>query len=108
MVKAFRIIHIDTDQVIGREHPPEETDIGLIVVPLQLDVTYCDDVAGTMEPVISKDGDVLEEALDLLLKDQGEDDTQHIETCYTCLTPDGRIVQLMDFELESILEGDLL
>lgn len=106
MVNAFRIISIDMDGHVGRKFHPDETDIGLIVTPVKLDVMFFDEKAGIVEPVLDQNDEVLDAAVPLLIGIDGEGD-QYIETCYTCLTPDGRLLELMDFEIEPIFEGDI-
>lgn len=106
MVNSFRITTVDMDGHQGRDFHPEETDIGLIVTPLRLDVYYYEQETGIVESVLDNDGRLYEAALPLLNGIEEESEGRYIETCYTCVTPDGRILELMDFELEPIFEGE--
>ncbi len=102
MLNLFKIVSVDMDGYLGRQYHPEETDVGLTVTPVKIDVTFFDEETGAVDNVFFEDGTVLADALPLLTGKEIESDGRYLETCYTCVTEDGRILELMDFEIEAV------
>jgi hypothetical protein len=80
---AFRIKSVDMNGFLGRENHPSPSDVGLRVVPLKM-AAYYYDADGQEEPVI------------------GDDTEQSVLWFWTCATEDGRVLDLIDFELEVV------
>jgi hypothetical protein len=97
---AFRIKSVDMNGFLGRENHPSPSDVGLRVVPLKM-AAYYYDADGQEEPVIGDDGRLYQPAMQLL--SDGNDDTeQSVLWFWTCATEDGRVLDLIDFELEVV------
>ena len=96
----FRIRAVDMNGYCGRERHPHESDVGLVVTPVRMEAIYF----GPTEIVslIQDDGTFFQPALTYLRGDLEGDGTRGIETCYTCVTMDGRLLDLMDHELEPL------
>ena len=85
------IVSVDHYGYNGRDHHPKDSDIGLVVIPVKMEVAW-----------YGEDGDFL----DLATIDDGGDhaavealDTDNQVACWTCVTADGRILELMDHEV---------
>lgn len=118
MSKFLQIKSVDHYGYNGRNYHPEESDIGLIVRPIKIDIWFIDS-EGEGESLTDDSGrirdgttgdyeDIISRALPYLHEELREDkenpDQSGIETCYTCVTRDGRILELMDFEVEDLIE----
>lgn len=94
----FRIRTVDMFGFLGREHHPEPQDVGLLVLPVKME-TYDSEMEAILAP-----GEALEldptalAVLDAL--DGTEPNDEKFCHCWTCVTKDGRFIQLMDFEVE--------
>ena len=92
----LRIRTLDRDGYNGRDYFALDSDVGMIVLAIGMDaqVVVCD-----------KEGDeeYLGPAMDggiAAYPEQTTEDT--LETMWTCLTKDGRTVQLMEHEVEPV------
>ncbi len=106
----LRITSVDHYGFNGREHHPVDSDIGLIVTPVHSHAEWMDNDAATMEELIHEDDHhVLTEALAVIEEDATMDDltsgdnyNHGVVWFYTCVTEDGRILDLIDFEVEDV------
>ncbi len=96
----FKIVRVDMDGYNGREHHPERTDVGLVVTAVKMETQYFSET-GDWGEVIDKRGDVYPPALRAL---NGTSDTSWdcVETVWTCVTEDGRVLELMGHEVEEV------
>lgn len=97
MTKFYRIISVDMDGFAGRENHPQPSDVGLIVALVSVATT----VGGYREPAIGTDGRVVANAADSLFA-AAAGDYFDVEQVLTCLTRDGRVLDLMPFEIEDV------
>lgn len=99
---TFKIVAVDLYGYNGRDHHPENSDIGLTVVPIKMDVQfYQEDESQPLLQQESANGFFLNpDALPYLFGKTEEE--SGIECCWTCVTEDGRILELMDFEVERV------
>jgi hypothetical protein len=104
----FRIVTLDLYGFCGRAHHPAETDIGLTVTAVKMDARFFDS-AGHESPVIEGDDLRVEPGFLVTLADAVTDTTpEGAEVCesviwfYTCVTEDGRLLEMADFELEPL------
>lgn len=102
----FRIRTVDMHCYLGRDFHPELTDIGKIVTPVKLSSIFW---RGGAFDVLMDDGKVNQLALPFLKDpDYGAEYGNGIETCFTCLTEEGKTLELMDFELEPVMSIDMV
>jgi hypothetical protein len=94
----LRIKSVDMNGYLGREHHPAKTDEGLVVTPIQMEAWFggqhaMNDVPYEDVPVrlarAEKDG-----------IDAEQDDV--LWTVWTCVTEDGRLLELIDHEVEMV------
>lgn len=92
----MRIRTLDEYGYNGRDHYARKTDVGTIVLVIGMDAQ-----------VVVPDEDALEEYLGPAMDggiaafpEQTNEDT--MEVMWTCLTADGRTVQMMDHEVEVV------
>lgn len=97
MTLKFKIVTVDPYGFNGRDNHPEKSDIGLIVSPIRMAVDIYDEedsyVAPTDETIIAA---VNNTAIDGIAIKAGPLPM----ICWTCVTADGRLLDLMDFEVE--------
>lgn len=98
----FRIARVDLDGYCGRDLHPRVADIGLIVVPLKMESWYTE-MAGGECPMFGWDADDANKpaagpALVFAGYDPKSDEV--VYSMWTCMTESGRVLQLMDHELE--------
>lgn len=86
----FRIVRVDMDGFNGRDHHPQPDDVGRLVRPLTLQTLLADDDTG--DPLIA-DG-----ALTLAVSSIDDDD--RFLAVWTCVDEEGRLLDLMDHEIE--------
>jgi len=87
----LRITNVDMDGYCGRTHHPAKSDEGLVVVPLGMDGCWAGE--SSYNPLL--DGGQAASVK------QGLDQEWH-EICWTCLTEDGRTLELMNHEVELV------
>jgi hypothetical protein len=92
MVK-LKIVRLDKDGYNGRDFYAMDSDKGTVVHALRMETHMYE--SGT--PTVDKNGRVSDE-VDLLMNDIDE----QMEIMWTCLTDDGRTVQMMDHEVEVV------
>jgi len=99
----FRIVWVDQYGFCGRENHPHQSDIGLIVTPVKM-VSEVYDEDGAFLP--ATDEAIAEAAKNMALDgfdpDAGSDTGTGLLQCWTCVTADGRLLDLMDFEVELV------
>lgn len=91
----FRIVRVDMDGFNGREHHPQPSDVGLLVVPVHMDTMTND---GDCDTAIDDEGTIEPWLVDLITEGGGPEHPYF--RVWTCLTSDGRTLDLMDFEVE--------
>lgn len=91
----YRISSVDMNGYCGRDHHPQPSDIGLIVVPVRMDVVHNDE-EGDETSFENLDGVTQDDAFLL------HEDHDNLSTVWTCVTRDGRILQLMGHELSEV------
>lgn len=100
----FKISNVDMDGYNGRTYHPELSDEGLVVTAMKMETLYLD-LAGA-EPVIGEDGRVNVAGAQLVHAAAAGGDAEtpesFLEVCWTCLTADGRVLELMAHELEPV------
>ena len=114
----LRIAKVDMDGFAGRDYHPAKTDEGQVVTPIGM-AAYMFDPEGGMTPLFGSRAE-----LDLLTPtssfEAGEVPALHpaaferlgqhdgaILWLYTCVTDDGRVLELIDHEVEAI-GGDVV
>lgn len=97
----FRITKIDHDGYNGREYHPADSDCGLVVAPVRMSSFYVEH--GGCEPVIGDDDRVYSAAVPWLAGDGNEIEPGYVETVWTCVTADGRVLDLVEHEFEVVL-----
>lgn len=102
----FRVLDVDMNGFNGREHHPAKSDKGLVVTPVKMEA-YHTDASGFEEPVLDKDGTAFAPALETIRRQHDKREDQVWESVFwswTCVTENGRVLDLMDFELEVVVE----
>ena len=102
----LKITSVDHHSYNGREHHPADSDIGLRVRLVKVEALVYGplDVAKDGGPVVNPDS-LTPEVLAVLFddsmdsQDHGEN---YVEYCYTCVTEDGRVLELMDEEVQPL------
>jgi hypothetical protein len=87
----LRIVRVDMDGYNGRDYHPQPSDTGLVVIPLGMFGHWASPEELTANPLL--DGGMVANSTQAL------DQVNH-EICWTCVTPDGRTLDLMDHEVE--------
>jgi hypothetical protein len=101
----FRIVQVDRCGYNGRDKHPSQSDVGLLVAPLKMDAYYTD-AAGGECPMFGWDRDdehrpaAGPELAFSMTADYGN--CEGIVMMWTCMTRDGRVLQLMDHEIEQV------
>ena len=98
MLPTFRIARVDMNGFNGREHHPHPEDVGLVVRALGMESFYCDEHGHIESPIYR--GRVTFEARPLVNGDAPEDTARALLVVWTCATLDGRLIDLLDFEVE--------
>jgi hypothetical protein len=90
----LRIVKVDRYGYNGREHRPAQTDEGLVVTPLKMEAWWNNpEDLYPGEPLI--DGDLCADVV------KGLDQANH-EIMWTCVTDDGRTLELMSHEVRIV------
>src|SRR5580765_4208422 len=98
-IVKFRIVYIDHYGYCGRDNHPTDRDKGLVVRLVKLDTFFF--TPEVTEPVVGKDGRLYVDALPYLSGRLCDDEGLiGLEVCYQCVTDDGRLLDLMDNEVE--------
>lgn len=87
----LRVRPLDHDGFNGRDHFAKDSDVGSLVTPLKMEAVW-----------YHENGDYNDELLNDKAKDvyyHRQDYENHV-CMWTCVTDDGRIVELMDHEIE--------
>ena len=96
----FRIVTVDMNGFNGRDNHPSKSDVGLIVKPIGLAVEVYDEedayIAPTQESIIAAVNNMTVDGMARFA------DKPVAMLCYTCVTEDGRVLDMMDFELEVV------
>lgn len=98
----FRIVSVDMNGLLGREHHPEPTDVGLIVTPIKMETEYWDNETGAASPMIGWDEDPDRLAASPALIASGGNSRESIIHFWTCVTESGRLLTLADYEVEPV------
>jgi hypothetical protein len=93
----LRIVNIDQYGYWGRDFHPALSDEGLVVTPLGMDGFHNKD-GDCPEPLLEKNREGVDRCADV---ERGLAQAYH-EICWTCVTDDGRTLQLMDHEVEVV------
>jgi hypothetical protein len=100
----LRIIRIDHDGYNGRDHSPSETDRGAIVHAISLETFYTNLKTGE-EDTIDEDNAAKYLAAFAASVSPNSETMEFVSSMYTAVAADGRLLQLMDHEVE-ILAGE--
>lgn len=86
----LHIVSVDMYGYNGRDHHPESSDIGSVVTVLKAE-TF----------LYTVDGDLIGDALEIITETGpiGPVVEDTLETCFTCVTETGRILELMGHEV---------
>lgn len=105
ITNQFRIKTVDLDGFCGRERHPDRSDIGLVVTAVKMAAVYFDESGGMESPVLHRSELTVPPAF--LARCAAGDDTDdgNVLWFYTCVTADGRLLDLIDFELEPVEAG---
>jgi hypothetical protein len=104
---TFKITSVDMDGYNGRDFHPEKEDEGTIVTPLSMFSVACD-AEGEQYPTIEKEERMGPNFNREQLTDEGRRSVigeidgleEEIVRCWRCATRDGRLLDLMDHEVE--------
>lgn len=104
MMMKMRIVRVDPYGFCGREHHPVASDIGQVVVPIKMTVEYYDASGGgcQLQGWDADDAEALACSPELLFAEPRDDAREYVMACYTCVTRNGRLLDLMDFEVEVV------
>lgn len=97
MTLRFRIKTVDMNGFNGRDNHPERSDIGLVVVPIRMAVDVYDTEDSLIEPT---EPTLIAAALNRDTDGSPITADPSMMLCFTCVTEDGRLLDLMEFELE--------
>ena len=99
----LRITRIDHYGFTGRENHPSDSDVGLTVTPINSWAEHIDNEEGFMQRLVDDD-DHSGLAVALLDREPGSDlvASENAIWFYTCVTEDGRILDMVDFEVEEV------
>lgn|SRR5574341_1122868 len=100
----FKITGIDESGFQGRDHHPERRHVGLTVRALRLETFVTDLEDGSMMEALV-DGVVHPRATALAERGLGDGADyrvahEYFEDCWTCITADGELLELMNHEVE--------
>lgn len=103
-VASFRlyIVEVDMNGFCGRTYHPEPSDAGLTVIPLKMD-SFHSAADGRETNLISPvDDRLFADGLNLLkFRDHYDEVTNEaVRRIFTCVTEDGRLLELMDHEVD--------
>lgn len=94
MTLKFRIVCVDMDGYCGRDLHPDKSDEGLVVAPVKMEATvWLDDEHYKLDTEATAD--------EHCRAAFGPGEASH-EMMWTCVTTDGRLLQLMGHELELV------
>ncbi len=117
-MRLFQITSVDLDGFTGREYHPSRSDVGLVVVPLGLATFVLREdaieplpapvrVAGATASLAAAQR-AIDEAIGadpaLAQASRAEADAPALLQVWTCLTRDGRLLELMEHEIEPFTE----
>jgi hypothetical protein len=97
----FLIKSVDIYGYCGRENHPSKSDEGLVVTAIKMEAFYFGE-DGAEEPVIGNDGRLYVPALNVLRRAPDQDGWDGVQWVWTCVTEDGRVLDLMDHEIEPL------
>ncbi len=103
----LRIKTVDMDGFAGRDYHPAKADEGKVVTPIQM-AAYLFDEDGDTIPLFGLRAYETEDEVPTLHPAAFERLGQHdgaILWLYTCVTDDGRVLELIDHEVEAIDDG---
>lgn len=89
----LRIIGVDEHGFNGRDHAPEESDIGQVVTVLAMELLHYAPDTG----VETRLADLLADNLAALVRD-----TENCLPCWVVMTDDGRVLEVMGHEVENM------
>lgn len=92
MTMTFKITSVDMDLWNGRENHPQPSDVGLVVTAVKMQMWNMDSE--------NLEGEVTEQMLVAYPNLLADPDT--LFCFWTCLTADGRILEMVDYELELV------
>ena len=98
MTLKFKITHVDMNGFCGRENHPQPSDEGLVVTPVSLASFICND-DGDMDETPDRDA-LKDAARNTEMDGEAMRPGYVLMQCWTCITGDGRTLDLMDFELD--------
>lgn len=101
MTLKLKIVSVDHNGFCGRENHPDDSDIGLIVTPIAVVNMVCDEHTYEIDEEADMDA-VREAARNTNLGGNAYTPGSTLLQCWTCVTGDGRLLDLMDFEVEVV------
>lgn len=100
----FKINFVDEYGFCGRENHPSKSDVGLIVKPLRMAVEVYN---GEGDYLPNHDAGCIEALNNTAIDGVARvADKPVASVCWTCVTEDGRLLDLMDFEISVETTGD--
>jgi len=104
----FRVVSVDQHGFLGRDFHPDKKDEGLVVTAVKMNSQYFDK-RGYVEDVFNEeDGRLYEDALPLIKRNVMDVDDNQIIQMWSCVTEDGRVLELLTHEIEIVLDDDIL
>ena len=96
-----KIVKLDQHGYNAREYHPSPIHVGLIVRVVSMESWWGDDVVSIDEniPLVNKNSHVIPEVATKLQR------TSELYYVLKCVTDDGRILELIDHEVEPVLGG---
>ena len=113
----FKIVDVDMNGYLGREHHPHPSDVGEVVTPIKMEAWWTRADA-TQERLMDhrerafcepdRDLEITDAEVPAILREltdpiNGDDGVLWM---WTCVTADGRVLDLLDFEVEPVPEAD--
>jgi hypothetical protein len=100
MTLRLRITNVDHYGFNGREHHPTDSDIDLVVSPIKMQSFLCDD-----DGLWEEDGtepQLAVAAMNMTVDGMARTKDPELMQAWLCVTDDGRLLDLMDFEVELV------
>ena len=106
-MRKLRITNVDMNGFLGRDRHPQPSDVGLVVTPIKVEAFYYTETGNEqcVEDMLTPGGDVGSVPVPILrifarTGPQHETVTDDVMWFYTCVTENGRVLELIDFEVE--------
>lgn len=104
MTLRFKIVNVDMDGACGRENHPSQSDEGLVVTPVKMITVIWsedhEDEPGGIDDFDETKPRHIAAALNTAVDGHARTTNDIIVSSWRCITPDGRVLDLMDYEVE--------